>query len=216
MNSFEEIVVVDNTGIPTGPNVGSGVENPLFESESLRTPAHTVQTSNPSSVPLIVCDLYGNLGVIPDRPMASQVPETYVTYTVPLYHFIGTNSNITTILDQLLIGSHLIPTLQMAHSTMVPQATTIPIGNVVISQALFGTPLPPTSNPSLPPGYRALNTFVSISSQVPSGGSGICVPLGHNVSANFIPTLAQVLSGGYYVPPPPFPGGFGPSGSNLL
>jgi hypothetical protein len=111
----------------------------------------------PSSIPLTVRDLYGNLGASPDRPIVSQVPETSVTYTVPLDHFTGTTSSVTIISDQILIGSHSIPTLQMAHSTMVLQATTIPTRNVVISQALIGTPLPSRPNPSLPPGYRALN-----------------------------------------------------------
>jgi hypothetical protein len=170
----------------------------------------------PSSIPLTVRDLYGNLGVSPDRPMASQVPEMFVTYTVPLDHFTGTTSSVTTIPDQLLIGSHSIPTLQMAHSTMVPQATMIPTGNVVISQAPIGTPLPPRSNPSLPPGYRALNTSVATSTQVPSRVSGLFVPPGYNVVVGFVPTPAQVLSGGSYVPPPPLLGGSGPSGSNPL
>jgi hypothetical protein len=94
-----------------------------------------------------VRDLYGSLGASPDQPMASQVPGTSVTYMVPLDHFTSTTSSVTTILDQLLIGSHLIPTLHMTHSTMVPQDTTIPTGNVVISQALIGTPLPSRTNP---------------------------------------------------------------------
>jgi hypothetical protein len=87
---------------------GSGVEDPLFQSESFRTPTHTVGTSNFGSIPLTVRDLYGNLGASPDQPMASQVPETSVTYTVPLDHFTGTTSSVTTISDQLLIGSHSI------------------------------------------------------------------------------------------------------------
>jgi hypothetical protein len=138
--------------------------------------------------------------VSPDRPMASQVPETSVTYTVPLDHFTGTTSNVTTISDQLLIGSHSIPTIQMAHSTMVPQATTIPTRNVTSLQAPIGTPLRP--NPSFPPGYRALNTSVSITTQVPSRGSGLFVPPGYNVAVGFVPT--------------PSLGGFGLGGSNPI
>jgi hypothetical protein len=216
MNSSEEIIVVDNTKIPTGANTGSGVEDPLFPSEPFRTSAHTVGTYGFGSIPLTVRDRYGNLGASPDRTMASQVPEMYVTYTIPLDHFTCTTNNVTTIPDQLLIGSHLIPTLQMAHSNMVPHATMIPNGNVVISQAPIGTPLPPRPNPSLPPGYRALNTSVAIPTQVPSGGSGIFVPHGYNDVVCFVPTPTQVLSGGSYVPPPPLLGGFGPSGSNPL
>jgi hypothetical protein len=37
MNSLREIVVVDNIEVPTGPNTGSGVDDPLFQSESFRT-----------------------------------------------------------------------------------------------------------------------------------------------------------------------------------
>jgi hypothetical protein len=33
MNSSREIVFVDNTEVPTEPNVGSRVDNPLFQSE---------------------------------------------------------------------------------------------------------------------------------------------------------------------------------------
>jgi hypothetical protein len=162
MNSSREIVVFDNTEVPTRPNVGSRVEDPLFQSESFRTPVHTVEISNPSSIPLTVHDLYENLGSSPDRPMASQMPETYVTYTVPLDHFTGTTSSATVVPDQLLVGSHSIIPLQRAHSIMVPQATMVSTGNVVVTQAPIGTPLPPRPNPSLPPRYRALNTSISI------------------------------------------------------
>jgi hypothetical protein len=104
----------------------------------------------------------------------------------------------------------------MVHSTMVPQATTIPIRNVVISQAMIGKPLPPRSNPSIPPGYRALNTSISYSAQVPSGGSGPFIPLGYNDVVFFVPTPTQVFFEGSHVPPPPSLGGSGPSGSNPL
>jgi hypothetical protein len=135
MNSSGEIVVVDNTEVPTGPNAGSGVDDPLFQSESFRTPTHMAGIFNPSSTPSTVRDIYGNLGVSPDQPMASQIPETSVTYTVPLDHFTGTTSNVTTVSDQLLVGSHSILPLQMAHSIVVPQATIIHTRHTVISQA---------------------------------------------------------------------------------
>jgi hypothetical protein len=203
MNSFGEIVVVDNTEVPTGPNIGSGVKDPLFQSESFRTPTHTVIIFYPSSIPLTVCYLYDNLGASPEQPMASQMPETYVTYMVSLDHFTGTTNSVTTILDQLLVGSHLILPLQMAHSIMVPRATVVSTKNVVITQAPIGTPLPPRPNPLLPPRYRALNTSISIPTQVPSRGSGIFVPPRYNVASQFVPIPAQILSRGPYVPPPP-------------
>jgi hypothetical protein len=162
MNSSGEIFV--DTEVPNGPNIRSRVEDPFFQSESVRTLSHTVGTFGFGSIPLTVRDMYGNLRSSPNQPMESQVKKTYVTYMVPLDHFTSTVSNITIISDQLLIGSHSIPTLHMAHSTMVPQATTIPTRNVVISQALIGTPLPSRPNPSLPPRYRALNTSIPISS----------------------------------------------------
>jgi hypothetical protein len=111
VNSSGQVVVIDDTEIPTRPNIGSGVEDPLFQSESFRTPAHTIGTYGFGSIPLIVHDLYGNLGTSLDQPMASQVPETFVSYTVPLDHFTGMTSNVIIIADQLLIGSHLNPTI---------------------------------------------------------------------------------------------------------
>jgi hypothetical protein len=95
MNSSREIFVVESTGVPIGPNVGSGVEYPLFPSESFRTPAHTAGVFNPSFIPLTVCDIYDNLGASPDQPMASQIPKTFVTYTIPLDNFIGTTSSVS-------------------------------------------------------------------------------------------------------------------------
>jgi hypothetical protein len=90
---------------------------------------------------------------------------------------------------------------------------------LVITQAPIGTPLLLRPNPSLPPGYNALNTFVSIPTQNPSGGSGIFIPPRFNAVSKFVPTPAQVLSREPYIPPPPLIGGSnhpGPSGSNLV
>jgi hypothetical protein len=102
---------------------------------------------------------------------------------------------------------------------MVPQAMTVSIGNVVITQDPIGTPLPVRPNLLLPPGYNTLNTSIAIPSQNPFGGSNLFVPPRYNVASYFIPTPIQVLSRGPYVPPPPFFGGSnrpGPSGSNLV
>jgi hypothetical protein len=151
--------------------------------------------------------------------MASQMLETSVTYTIPLDHFTSTTSNVVTVSDQLLVGSHSILPLHISHSTMVPQATTISTGNVVITQDPIGTPLLLRSNPSLPPEYNALNTSIDIPTHNPSSGSRIFVPPRYNVASHFVPTPTQVLSWGPYVPPPPLYGGSncpGPSGSNLV
>jgi hypothetical protein len=162
MNSLGEIVVLENIVIPIGPNMGSGVDDPLFQSESFRTPPHTTRIFNPSYAPSIVHNIYGNLGVIPDQPMASQMPKRSITYMVPLDHFTCMTSNFTTFSDQLLVGSYSILPLHMAHSIMAPQSTTIPTENVVITQDPIGTLLPLRPNLSLPIGYNALNTSIAI------------------------------------------------------
>jgi hypothetical protein len=162
MNSLGEIVVVENTEVSTGPNTGSGVDDPLFQSESFRTPAHTVGIFNPHSAPSSVRDLFGTLGTSSNQPMALQMLETFVTYTIPLDHFTGMTSNVTIVSDQFLLGSHSILPLQMAHSTTVPQATTVSTRNVVITQSPIGTSFLLRPNPSLPPEYNALNTSIAI------------------------------------------------------
>jgi hypothetical protein len=40
--------------------------------------------------------------------MASQTPVMSTTYIVPLDHFTGMTSNVGTVVDQLLVGSHSI------------------------------------------------------------------------------------------------------------
>jgi hypothetical protein len=59
---------------------------------------------------------------------------------------------------------------------MFPQYTHVFAENSVITQAPIGTPILLRSNPSLSPGYNALNTSISNSTQNPSGGSNIFVP----------------------------------------
>jgi hypothetical protein len=120
MNSSGEIVVVENIGVPIQPNIGSGVDDPLFPSESFRTSSHIVGVVNPSSTPSTVRDIYDNLGVSLDQPMASQMTEILVTYMVPLDHFTRMTNNVTMVLEQMFVGAHSILPLQMAHSTMVP------------------------------------------------------------------------------------------------
>jgi hypothetical protein len=71
---------------------------------------------------------------------------------------------------------------------MVQQDTIVSIGNVVISQAPIGTPLFLRLNPSLPPGYNALNTSIFIPTQNPSGGHRIFGPPRYNVASHFFPT----------------------------
>jgi hypothetical protein len=157
-------------------------------------------------------DLYGS-GVGVDIPAISELPKTSATYTIPLDHFNSTTCYLFVGSDtQSVSPSSTIPT-QMSLSTMVPHATTIPIGNIVITQAPISTPLSSRPVPSHPHWYHALNTFIPISTQVPSKASRIFTPPGYNVVVGFIPTPSQVPSRGSY---PPFMGGFGPSGSNPI
>jgi hypothetical protein len=51
----------------------------------------------------------------------------------------------------------------MAHSTMAPPIPTIPVGNAVVNQAAIGTPV--TLRPTLPFGFRALNSFTTTTTQ---------------------------------------------------
>jgi hypothetical protein len=108
-----------------------------------------------------VQDLYGS-GAGVDTPVVSQLPETSVTYMIPLNHFIATTSNSTVDPDTRSVGPSSNFSLQMAHSTMVPHATTIPTGNMVVNQAPIGTPLSSRPIPSLPFGYNALNSSIPI------------------------------------------------------
>jgi hypothetical protein len=87
MNSSGELVV-ETSRAPNGPHIGLGIENPPISSEELRTP------------PRIVRELYENLGVSPNSPIISQLPETSITYTIPLYHFSSTSNNITIVPDK--------------------------------------------------------------------------------------------------------------------
>jgi len=116
------------------------------------------------------------------------MPMNSIYYTIPLDHFTGTNNSVVTVPDQLLIGSHSILPLCITNSTMVLQATHVSTKNVFITQAPIGEPLSLRSNPSLPPGYNALNTSISIPTQNPSGGSRPFVPPRYNVSSQFVPT----------------------------
>jgi hypothetical protein len=49
LNLLGEIVTEDHTKIPTEPHAESGVDDPLFQSESFRTLVHTTGNFNPSS-----------------------------------------------------------------------------------------------------------------------------------------------------------------------
>jgi hypothetical protein len=128
--------------------------------------------------------------------MASNTFVTSTAYTIYLDHFTSTTSNVFTVSDQLLVGSHTILSLHLTISTMVPQVTHVSAKSVVITQHPIGTPLPIRSNTSLPPGYNTLNNSISNPAQSLSGGPNLFVPPGYNVASIFVPTPTQVLFGG--------------------
>jgi hypothetical protein len=144
------------------------VDDPPFQSESFRTLVHTFGIFNPRSVLIHSFwrtssghDIFDKLGMSPNQPMSSHTPITSTSYTIPLYHFNGTTSNVVTVSDPLLVGSHTILPLQLTSSTIVPQVTPVSVGStMVITQYPIRTPLLPRSNPSLPPGYNTLNNSI--------------------------------------------------------
>jgi len=191
MNSARELVVV-SYGTLTRP---FGGDDPFWTTDIVRSP------------PPMMWDLYGS-GVGADIPTIPELLEMSATLSIPVDHFSSTTAYLFIGLDIHSVGlSSTIP-LQMAHSTMVPHATTTPTGNIVVNHAPIGTPCSSRPTPSLPLGYHALNPYVSIHTQIPSE-----VPLGHNTFAGYVPTPSQVLSGGSY---PPLHAGSGPSVSNPI
>jgi hypothetical protein len=198
LNSSGELVV-DTYGIPTGPLTGTKNEDPFWTTDIFRTPT-------------TVRDLYSS-GAGADIPVVSELPETSATYTIPLDHFASTTCYLFVGSDTQSIGPSSTIPLQMAHSTMVPHAMTIPTGNTVVTQDPIGTLLSSRPILSLPHGYNALNTYIPIPTQVSSGYSEIFTSPGYNATSSFILTSSQVPSEGSYLP---FMGGFGPSGSNPI
>jgi hypothetical protein len=89
-----------------------------------------------------------------------------ISYTIPLNHFTDTTTFTATLPVGLNIPSiaprSTLP-LQMAHSTMVPHIPTIPTSNAVVNQVVIGTPVTP--RPTLPFGFRALNTPTATTTQ---------------------------------------------------
>jgi hypothetical protein len=95
INSSGDIVAEEYIEIPTGPHTESGVDDPFFQSESFRTPVHTVGNFDPSTPgPSRTLwrtssgqDIFDKLGMshlrsrTPNQPMASQTPVNSTTYT---------------------------------------------------------------------------------------------------------------------------------------
>jgi hypothetical protein len=191
MNFVGELVVV-SSGNLIGP---FGADDPFWTTDIVRIP------------PRIVRDLYGS-GAGADIPAIPKLPETSSILTVSLGHFSSTTAYLFAGSEAQLVSPLSTIPFQMTHSTIIPRATTIPSGNIVVNNAPIGTPHSARPTPSLPRGYHALNSSAAIHTQIPFG-----VPLGNNTSAGYVPTPSQVLSRGSY---PPLHGGFGPSGSNPI
>jgi hypothetical protein len=107
--SLGELVVV-SSGTLTGP---FGADDPFWTTDIVRIP------------PRMVRDLYGS-GAGADIPAIPELPETSAILTVSLGHFSSTTAYLFVGSDaQSVSPSSTIP-FQMAHSTMVPRAMTIP------------------------------------------------------------------------------------------
>jgi hypothetical protein len=126
------------------------------------------------------CDLFG-----PGSPVISEINPPVIfeisnLETVPLntvYHFT-------------------VPT-EMAH---LMTTSSVPTGFTAVSLAPINTPRAPNVNPTLPPGYRALNATIPTPAQTPSDS-----PSGPSSSGHFLPSFVLTL--------PQFPFG-GPSMSS--
>jgi hypothetical protein len=112
LNSSGELVV-QTSGIPTRPFAGPEGQDPFWTTDIFRTPPHTVR------------DLFGS-GVGADISVEPELPETSDTDTIPLDHSPSTTAYIFIGSDTQSVGPSSTIPLQMAHSTMVPNATTIP------------------------------------------------------------------------------------------
>jgi hypothetical protein len=77
-----------------------------------------------------------------NKPMESHMHVNFTSYIVTLDNFTGTTSNVVTVSDQLLVGSHTILPLHLTSSTMVLQVTPVSIGSAVITQDPIEMPLP--------------------------------------------------------------------------
>jgi hypothetical protein len=195
INSSGDVVVEYYPRIPPGTFVESSMDEPPFPSEAFRTPVQTSGIFNPRLVPVCSlwrnasrCDIFDKLGMIPNQPTSPHVIFTSTAYIIPINHFAGTTSNIVTVSDPLLVGTHTILPLQLTSSTTVPQVAPFSARILVTIQAPIGTPLPSRSNPSLPPRYNALIISITNPTQGPSREPSLFFRPGYNVVSDFIST----------------------------
>jgi hypothetical protein len=113
-------------------------------------------------------------------------------------------SNLETV--PLTTSYHFTVPAEMAH---LATTSSVPTGFPVVSLAPINTPRTPTVNPTLPPGYRALNATIPTPAQTPLGSPSGPSSSGHFLSG-FVPTLPQFPFGG---PSPSSTGNPNPNGA---
>jgi hypothetical protein len=185
VNSSREIVV-ESSGLPTGPFTGPEGQDPFWTTRIFRQ------------------DLFGS-GAGIDITITPELPETSDPDAIPFttaYYFPSSDA---------LPADHILTIpLQTVHYTMVPDTTSPHIGITVAIQAPIGTLLSPRFTPTLPPGYHVLNASIPAPTQIPSGTPRISTPSGHHLIPGFILTLPRPPSRG----PLPSPiGRIDPSGT---
>jgi hypothetical protein len=185
VNSYGEIVV-ESSGLPTGPFTGLEGQDHFWTTGIFRR------------------DLFGS-GAGIDITVTPELPETFDLDTIPFttaYYFPGSDAPP---------ANHILTIpLQMVHYTMVLDTMRPHTGITVASQAPIGMPLSPRFTPTLPPGYHALNASIPAPTQIPSGTPGISTPSRHHLIPGFILTLPRPPFRG---PLPSSIGGTDPSGT---
>jgi hypothetical protein len=87
---------------------------------------------------------------------------------------------------------HFTVSTEMAH---LATTSSVPTEFPAVSLAPINTPRTPNVNPTLPPGYRALNNTIPTTTQTPSGSPSDPSSSGHFLPG-FVPTLPQFPFGG--------------------
>jgi hypothetical protein len=99
-------------------------------------------------------------------------------------------SNLETV--PLTTSYHFIVPAEMAH---LATTSSVPTSFTAVSLAPINTSQTPNVNPTLPPGYRALNSTIPTPAQTPSGSPSGPSSSGHFLPG-FVPTLPQFPFGG--------------------
>jgi hypothetical protein len=175
-------VVIHPSDIPAGSSQNPLASDPFWTADVVRSPPRLVQ------------DLYGT----------GEGADASFSYTVPLNHFTGTTTFTATPTmgpNISFIGPRSTIPLQTAHSTTASHIPTIPAVNAVVNQAPIGTPATP--RPTLPFGFRALNSSTTTTAQtttqiVPGSSIPIQQPGGTGLGgSNPIDGIGPSLTSGF-------------------